>query len=140
MSSQMQELMKIRTELGYKGLELQAFVKEQQAIARDEREKERALEKEKAELQANIEKVQEETKRAELQASIEKEKANLNHEKELALIEKQKIEILEKGKKDATELEIKMIMTKSEIEETKSENSSIHEDEDNIGSAVLGGG
>lgn len=48
MSTQMQELIKIGTELGYKGSELQAFVKEQQTLARDEREKERAFEKEKS--------------------------------------------------------------------------------------------
>jgi len=39
MSIQMQELLKIGTELGYKGNELQAFVREQQASARDERKK-----------------------------------------------------------------------------------------------------
>ena len=45
MSAQMQELIKIVTDIGYKGNELKGFVKELQALARDEREKERTFKK-----------------------------------------------------------------------------------------------
>lgn len=48
MAAQIQEWIKIGTDLGLKENELQVFVKEQQTMAREEREKERTLEKEKA--------------------------------------------------------------------------------------------
>ena len=117
MATQIQELTKIGTDLGYKGNELQAFVREQQALARDEREKERILEKEKAE---------EETRRAELKAKL----VELDHERELAIIEKQKLEISERGKKDAAEIELKKIMAQSEIGGVLTESESIHGEED----------
>ena len=124
MATQIQELTKIGTDLGYKGNELQAFVREQQALARDEREKERILEKEKAE---------EETRRAELKAKL----VELDHERELAIIEKQKLEISERGKKDAAEIELKKIMAQSEIGGVLTESESIHGEEDDT--TMLGG-
>jgi len=68
---------------------------------------------------------------------ILREKAK--HEKEMAIIEKQKIEIMERGKKDVVELEIKKLVTKSDIEDSKSESSSVHGDEDYTGGTTLGG-
>jgi hypothetical protein len=112
MATQMQEWLKIGNELGYKGTELQTFVKEQQTIARDEREKERAFEKEKTEL---------EKEKAEIAAKLEKEKAELIHEREMAIIEKQRLEVAEKGKRDIAELEIKMMKAKSQLDELKEE-------------------
>ena len=130
MSGQMQELIKIGTDLGYKGNELQAFVKEQQALAREEREKERTFEKEKVELlaRAEQEKAEEETRRVEL-------KAKLDHERELAILEKQKLEISERGKKEVAELELKKIIAQSEVGGL-TESGSTHEDDEEYSTTV----
>lgn len=127
MTTLMEQWIKIGTDLGYKGTELQAFVKEQQAIARDERDKERTREKERAEEEMRrteeetrraaeeTKRAEEETKRVEINARVETDKARLANEKELAIIEKQKLEIQEKAKRDALELEVKRMMAGAEI-------------------------
>ena len=114
--SVLQELTKVGNDLGLKGIELQEFVKEQQTIARNEREKERAFEKEKAEIAAKT----------------ELEKAGLNHAKGMAIIEKQRLEITEKGKIDAAEIDLKK-KTTEQLEYEMAKEGSVHETEGNHG-------
>jgi hypothetical protein len=101
MTTQMQEWVKLGTEIGYKGADLQAFIKEQQAITRDDREKEREFEK--------IRKTEEEeTKRV---------AARLLHEKELAIIEKEKMIKLEEAKEREREMEKEKMIKLEEAKE-----------------------
>ena len=71
MAAQIQEWIKIGTDLGLKENELQVFVKEQQTMAREEREKERTVEKEKAQEETKRTLAKDENKTKKLLAVIE---------------------------------------------------------------------
>ncbi|KAK3084534.1 hypothetical protein FSP39_014861 [Pinctada imbricata] len=96
----LEQLKTLGESLGYKDEDLQKFVKEQQAIMREDRRAARAKEKEDKEFQMSIEKAKLEKERLEQELKLKQ----MSHEHELELIEK-KSKLKESGiLKDEVEL------------------------------------
>ena len=100
----LQKLSEIGTSLGYEGEALRDFIKEQQALQRDERQKQREREREKENLELQKQKLEQEQDERQKQREREREKENvelqkqkLEQEQALKLQElehKQKLELL----------------------------------------------
>ena len=120
MTTQMQEWVKVGKEIGYKEAEIQAFVKEQQDIAREERNREREEREKERERE-------ERTKRKIEEEETERVKLRLAHEKELALI-------AERGKKVEAEVEMArlQVVNENDVKDDVKSNHSSDEDRESV--------
>ena len=119
------DLKEMGEKLGLTGSDLRVFIKEQQALAREERQIERQSEKDRREHELEKERVTAESrfKERELESQIEQEKLRLQAE-----MEREKCRLdLEQGKAEAREIELET-EAKTRIEVEKEQSALKHKD------------